>query len=963
MGNLNIGLKERAFLRELLIVLALVLVSSSVFANTTATVNYQNSTYCTSYSLAAGGAENSNSTTCALNVSVPDDYYDGFQVNMNYSALISCFTGGINPPTNCQHFSWWDEDQTFNNGNETRVGFNVTNSPPYANVYQAWNATVGANFNKTNCPTWFLGYCTWHISLTTNATCGLGSPCTINTTVSTENYSWFAYRNEAPVNNAIFANKSVVSQYNRETIVFFANFTDDNGTSSVVLTVGDGASSTNYSASLYNGSNTNGYWSYNTSFFAGGASYTYNFTAFDGDKAAISSNAPLVITQNSSWNLNHTINNSAADLTGAFPMTAKVDCNTNTNPSVTVTEARNGSIQAIGTSTSVTQNPAYGDLAWLCSSSSNVNYSSISSTFYTNVSKGSVNVSLFLNGTHNNRTYLVLQTVNASAFKNITGEGNLTLQRNSSNVAFGVNNAEESNQTSAISQTFNYSACFSASENYSASCREFWANFDAPPAFQWFSLNLSNGTQYSPFGSVGVLGNSIQVFANFSDDNGVDAVVLSWNSSNYTMSLWNGSVTNGVWNYNLTLQKGAGFYDFNFTANDTQASGNLSSTSTFNNSVNTSWSVSQDYNAYTINLSTWINQFNGSYASTTRIYCYSVGIPSIMSPTFNLYLNGTLKASGTQITEYNETPVVGFWNYSCYSAGNQNYSTAFKERYFNVSLGMVNLTLHLNGSNSNRAYVFGQTVNASGFSNVSALVFRLLRNATIVANSTTPTENNASLAAGDYNYSLYWQGNENYSTAMQQWFANVSKGSVNITLVLNGSNANTSYNVSETVNASASKNTSEGNLTLSRNSTGVAFGLQVAEEANQTSLTNATFNYTACFPESENFTANCTVQYWANFANNSAAGGGDEPAGGGYIRPTPSPSPRVLVLSGVELSVPPAFDMRLVVLNAQENLRALGVVVRGAFDDVKQGNGNGRVLLFGGLVFISFLVLWKRKRG
>ena len=160
MGNLNIGLKERAFLRELLIVLALVLVSSSVFANTTATVNYQNSTYCTSYSLAAGGAENSNSTTCALNVSVPDDYYDGFQVNMNYSALISCFTGGINPPTNCQHFSWWDEDQTFNNGNETRVGFNVTNSPPYANVYQAWNATVGANFNKTNCPTWFLGYCT-----------------------------------------------------------------------------------------------------------------------------------------------------------------------------------------------------------------------------------------------------------------------------------------------------------------------------------------------------------------------------------------------------------------------------------------------------------------------------------------------------------------------------------------------------------------------------------------------------------------------------------------------------------------------------------------------------------------------------------------------------------------------------------------------------------------------------------
>ena len=211
--------KGNVFVRELLIVLAVVLVSSGVFANTTTTVNYQNSTYCTSFAEdLLGGAAISNTTTCLLNVTVPDDYYDGFQVYMNYSTKISCqrTSTGLEPSA-CKHYSWWDEDLLPTNGNETRIGFNDSNTAPYNNSWVGWNATVGANFNKTNCPTWFSGYCTWLIRLTSNATCSGLSPCEINTTVFTENYSWFAYRNEAPVNNAIFSNKNLFSHYNHHT--------------------------------------------------------------------------------------------------------------------------------------------------------------------------------------------------------------------------------------------------------------------------------------------------------------------------------------------------------------------------------------------------------------------------------------------------------------------------------------------------------------------------------------------------------------------------------------------------------------------------------------------------------------------------------------------------------------------------------------------------------------------------
>lgn len=275
-------------------------------------------------------------------------------------------------------------------------------------------------------------------------------------------------------------NKTSGTQYNHETILFFANFTDDNGTASVVMTLGDGASQANYTMSAYNGSSTNGVWNYNFSFLGATSNivdYTANFTAYDGVRGSLSSNLVFSIIQNTSWNSNHTINNTAGDLSGAFPLTARLRCMTNTDPNVTVTEHRNSTQVATGLFIDYTENPSYGDLNWTCLSTSNANYSAKTSIFYTNTSKGNPTFSLFLNQSASNKTYNSGQTVNASANKTIA-EGNLSLYRNTTAVAFGILLAEEANKTSLIGETFNYTACFPASQNYSASCTTFFAFFN-----------------------------------------------------------------------------------------------------------------------------------------------------------------------------------------------------------------------------------------------------------------------------------------------------------------------------------------------------------------------------------------------------------------------------------------------------------------------------------------------------
>ncbi len=95
----------------------------------------------------------------------------------------------------------------------------------------------------------------------------------------------------------------------------------------------------------------------------------------------------------------------------------------------------------------------------------------------------------------------------------------------------------------------------------------FYNTSNAAPAFVWQQFNITNGSAYSQ--------QTIAFFADFTDDNGTSSVTFTFRHLNgtiinYTMSAYNGSSTNGVWNYNLSSIQNLreGTYYFNYTASD-----------------------------------------------------------------------------------------------------------------------------------------------------------------------------------------------------------------------------------------------------------------------------------------------------------------------------------------------------------------------------------------------------------
>ncbi|HLC45839.1 MAG TPA: hypothetical protein VJI67_03115, partial [archaeon] len=305
-----------------------------------------------------------------------------------------------------------------------------------------------------------------------------------------------------------------------------------------------------------------------------------------------------------------------------------------------------------------------------------------------------MNVSLFINESHNNKTMFTGQTVNASSYRNTTGEGNLTLYRNSTAVAYGVNNAEEANQTPGVEQTYNYTACFPESANYSTSCRTFFAfilSGNSEPAFQWQNYNKTNGTQYNL--------ETIQFFANFTDDNDTAQVNLTINSTNYTMTLWNGTEQNGVWNANVSL--GVGTWYFNYTAWDGALS-NVSTNFQLNIIQNTSWFLNHTLNSTPANTT-------ATYAATLQDQCTSDTGNQL---TLTLHENSTSVASGTSV-DYSSNLPAGTRNFTCFTTGNANYSAQSNQTFAFISKGNVNISLYLNGTFNNLVYTYPQTINAS----------------------------------------------------------------------------------------------------------------------------------------------------------------------------------------------------------------------------------------------------------
>lgn len=257
---------------------------------------------------------------------------------------------------------------------------------------------------------------------------------------------------------------------------------------------------------------------------------------------------------------------------------------------------------------------------------------------------------------------------------------------------------------------------------------------------------------------------------------------------------------------------------------------------------------------------------NGTFNNKTYTFPETVNATAWNNDSVSLVmrLNGTGVAVGTNPSNLNHTITAGVsYNFSSCYGGDANRTSACRDFLATGVSGSLNLTLHLNSSFADKVYSYGETVNASGFGNVS-LAYRLLRNGTIVANSTTPTENNVSLTAGDYNYSIYYQGDANRSTAIRTFFANISRANVNLTLHLNGSFSDFAYTYPQTINASAWSNNVSG-LTVRLLENGTIIANDTFANSTNKSRAVGDYNFTAYFQGNENYST-ASRTFFANIS-------------------------------------------------------------------------------------------------
>lgn len=269
-----------------------------------------------------------------------------------------------------------------------------------------------------------------------------------------------AFFNSPPVFWWTSVNKTNSSEFNpTQSFQFFANFSDDNGTVEVNLTF----QNTNYTMTLWNGTNTNGTWNYNVT-GRGVGTYYYNFTAIDGAGATTSQTYSLVVATNTTQ-ADMLLNGTDDNLTITYPQSV------NASGSCKNT----GGVQNLFRNGTTVTNPQITTLAagyynYTMFCISNTNYTNAVDTHFLTVAKGSIGITALLDGAAGDRAYTAGAIINASAWKNVTSEGNLTLYRNGTSVDFDSQYVEEANQTSTVTQTFNYTSCFPEAQNYSAAC-------------------------------------------------------------------------------------------------------------------------------------------------------------------------------------------------------------------------------------------------------------------------------------------------------------------------------------------------------------------------------------------------------------------------------------------------------------------------------------------------------------
>ena len=207
-----------------------------------------------------------------------------------------------------------------------------------------------------------------------------------------------------------------------------------------------------------------------------------------------------------------------------------------------------------------------------------------------------------------------------------------------------------------------------------------------------------------------------------------------------------------------------------------------------------------------------------------------------------IYVNGTLDKEcsvGGQVGSNNAMDLeIGFLNWAGYYSfgidelriSNVSRSSDYALRNYQMGLARLNaeetpgaaaiatnISLYLNGTNSNMTQVWGNTLNATAKINVTGLFVELYRNDTLISNATTVSWNISAWPGGYYRVRAYYPGNATYTSNENILYANVTK--VVSTLSLSSS---AGWNIQQGTSTTLSCTASLGSASLASNGIGIS---------------------------------------------------------------------------------------------------------------------------------------------
>ena len=367
----------------------------------------------------------------------------------------------------------------------------------------------------------------------------------------------------------------------------------------------------------------------------------------------------------------------------------------------------------------------------------------------------------------------------------ITGDSGATLRLYNDNSLINEGTTEVSNLTifNAVG-LFNITVFYLESQNYTSSYETWWVNVTQAPDLTNPSVTLLTETPADPTNYS--LGQTYEFNATISDAN-LDTVLIEFDGTNYTAT----NLTADVYNFTV-LNLAVGTYNYRWYANDTATPPNV------NNTENGTYTIDQAIPLLNLTITPSIEEQYGTQTNATGSGC-----PAQLA--CKLYREG-VEVINSEIV----TLGVGIYNYTYNTTGNANYSATSVSDLLNITKATGNVSTYVNDTQGNITIDQYSSIWLNGTLEVGQAGenIKLYNNGTLINQGTTPphlsnlTQFNIT---GLFNITTIYDGNENYTSAYETWFVNVTEKditnpNINIVYPLNNTNTtNPNININYTV--------------------------------------------------------------------------------------------------------------------------------------------------------------------